>query len=154
MVQDIKETTELIIKNLGVLEVSVNVSQNNDTILINIESPEEHSLIGRDNDRFDALSHIVKRIVAKKHGEDTKVVLDVNGVLRKRDEHLKHKASMMAERARAFKINVELDPMSSYERMIVHSHLEGAPNIKTESIGEGKDRRLVIKYIGGTSDTI
>jgi predicted RNA-binding protein Jag len=58
----------------------------------------------------------------------------------------------MSDRAKSFKIDVELDPMSSYERMIVHSYLEGVPEIKTESIGEGSSRRVVIKYIGAVSN--
>ncbi len=61
---------------------------------------------------------------------------------------------MLAKRARSFKIDVEMDPMTSYERMLVHSHLEGRPNIKTESIGEGKERRLVIKFVEDGDESV
>ena len=53
---------------------------------------------------------------------------------------------MMAERARAFQYDVELTPMSAYERLIIHMTLADAPNVKTESLGEGRNRRVVIKY--------
>ena len=54
---------------------------------------------------------------------------------------------MMAERARYFKNDIEIDPMPSYERRIIHMFLEGANDIKTESEGYGPTRRVVIKYI-------
>ena len=56
---------------------------------------------------------------------------------------------MMAERARSFQYDVELSPMSSYERLIIHTTLSDAPNVKTESQGEGRNRRVVIKYAAG-----
>jgi spoIIIJ-associated protein len=57
------------------------------------------------------------------------------------------KAVMMAERARSFRYDVELSPMSAYERLIVHSALSSEPHVKTESQGEGRGRRVVIKYV-------
>ena len=54
----------------------------------------------------------------------------------------------MSERARYFKSNVEVDPMSSFERRIVHEFLATASDLKTESIGFGPSRRVVIKYVG------
>ncbi len=144
---DIKLITKSLIDTLGVLEATIDVLEKNGAYVVNIESPEEHSLIGRENEKFEAFSHLIKRMVAKKHGEEMRVIVDINGMRARNDEQIKNKASMMAERARAFKMNVELDPMTSYERMLVHSHLEKEPNIKTESVGEGRERRLVIKFI-------
>ena len=53
---------------------------------------------------------------------------------------------MMAERARSLQYDVELTPMSAYERLIVHTTLQNEPHVKTESQGEGYGRRIVIKY--------
>ena len=53
---------------------------------------------------------------------------------------------MMAERARFFKKDTELEPMRAFDRKIVHTFLEGRPNVKTESIGLGSTRRIVVKY--------
>jgi len=143
----IKEITKSLIDTLGVLEAQIEVLETSGGFVVNIKSPEEYSLIGRENEKFEAFSHLVKRMVAKKHGEEVRIIVDINGVRAQNDEHLKNKAGMLAERARSFKIDVEMDPMTSYERMLVHSHLEGRPNIKTESIGEGRDRRLVIRFV-------
>ena len=70
--------------------------------------------------------------------------------------HLKHvktlegQAKMLAERARTFKYDVEMSPMSSYDRLIVHSSLQGSPDVATQSSGEGSLRHIVIKYIGAS----
>ena len=63
-------------------------------------------------------------------------------------ERLKLKAKILANRARDMKANIEMDPMSSYERLIVHGILTNEPSVKTESTGEGRNRRIVIKYTG------
>ena len=55
---------------------------------------------------------------------------------------------MMSERARYFKSNIEVDPMSAFERRVVHEFLSNATDLKTESVGFGPTRRVVIKYIG------
>ena len=73
-------------------------------------------------------------------------LVDVNDYRVKQIKDLQAKALMMAERARSFQYDVELTPMSSYERLIVHTTLQDAPNVKTESQGEGRNRRVVIKY--------
>jgi len=84
-----------------------------------------------------------------KEGEERiSFFIDVNGYQKKRFENLKNIAHMMAERARYFKSNIEIDPMPAYERRIIHLFLEKNKDIKTESEGFGKDRRVVIKYIG------
>ena len=52
----------------------------------------------------------------------------------------------MAERSKFFKSNIELDPMSAGNRRIVHEYLAGRPNIKTNSVGDGLNRRVIIEY--------
>lgn len=143
----IKEITKSLLHNLGVEGAVFEVLEENGVWKIHIESTDEAALVGQDGDKFDALSHLLKRMITKELGEEAKIVVDVNKIRAKKENELKVKAGIIADRARAFKINVEMDPMSSYERMVVHSHLEGAANIKTESIGEGRNRRLVIKFV-------
>ena len=74
--------------------------------------------------------------------------IDVNNYQEKKNEDIKNKATMMAERARFFKNNVEMIPMNPYERMIVHSLFTASEDIETESTGKGRERRVVIKYTG------
>lgn len=153
--KQVQKTIEDILALLSVsyeLEVIFDESINTTRFLIKTGEPE--LLIGRDGMHLAALSHIIKRIADKNQGDksDNKefqpsFVVDVNNYQGKRIEDLKGKAAMLAERARYFKSNIEMDPMSPYERMIVHSIFSAVKDIKTESLGEGKSRRVVIKYI-------
>lgn len=94
--------------------------------------------------------YLLKRIFNKdsKFGEEMfKCTIDINNAQSKADEGIKMKALNAAEQARNLKTDVDMEPMSSYERMVVHSTLAGMPDISTESIGVGKERRLKVKYL-------
>ena len=115
-----------------------------------IETPDSKFMIGREGETLRSLNHIVRKIIEKDLGEDedSRLFIDVNGYQKKRYDNLKNIAHMMAERAKYFKSNIEIDPMPANERRIIHMFLENIPDIKTESEGYGPHRRVVIKYIG------
>lgn len=120
--------------------------------IFSIEAGESgRALIGQYGDTVHAIDLIVKKIVEKKQAglegaEEPLFLIDVNGYRTQKIKDIQAKALMMAERARSLQYDVELSPMSAYERLIVHTTLQDAPNIKTESQGEGRNRRVVIKY--------
>lgn len=121
--------------------------------VLSITAPDGKALIGMHGDTVHALDFLVKRIVehahAKTEGESAEeplFLVDVNDYRVRQIRDLQNKALMMAERARSFQYDVELSPMTAYERLIVHTTLQNAPNIKTESQGEGRGRRVVIRY--------
>ncbi len=127
-----------------------------------IRTDDARTLIGAHGDTVYALDFLVKKIYENRlpsvasgeggHAEDgtpertPMFLVDVNDYRTKQIKDLQAKALMMAERARSFQYDVELSPMSSYERLIIHTTLQDAPNVKTESQGEGRSRRVVIKY--------
>jgi len=113
-----------------------------------VKTKESGMLIGQTGENFSALNHLVKKLAAKKLvDENLKFSVDVNDYQESLLNRLKDKVRIMADRAVSFKNPVELDPMSSFERMLVHTILEPAPNVVTESTGFGKTRRVVIKYV-------
>jgi|SRR3989344_4827481 len=114
-----------------------------------IKTNDSALLIGTRGANLMAFNHLVKKIASagKEEDDSVKFFIDVNNYQEKLEEELKNKAKIMSDRAKSFKVDIELDPMSSYERMIIHSCLQGVPDIKTESKGEGRERRVVIKYI-------
>lgn len=94
--------------------------------------------------------YLLKRMFNKdsKFGEELfKCTIDINDAQSKSDEIIKTKALNAAEQARNLKTDVDMEPMSSYERMVVHSTLAGLTDISTESVGVGKERRLKVKYL-------
>lgn len=118
--------------------------------IFSIRTDNGRPLIGGHGDTIHALDYLVKKVLEAKHpveGERAPMFLvDVNDYRTKQIKELQTKALMMADRARSFQYDVELTPMSAYERLIVHTTLQDAPNVKTESQGEGRNRRVVIKY--------
>jgi spoIIIJ-associated protein len=126
--------------------------------VFSIESDDGRQLIGMHGDTIHAIDHIVKKIAEQRSApkerdlavgtaeREPMVLIDVNDYRGKQIKELQMKAVMMAERARSFQYDVELSPMSAYERLIIHTALQGAPHVKTESQGEGRNRRVVIKY--------
>jgi spoIIIJ-associated protein len=147
-----KALIEEFIKSLGVRYDSVDIKEDEITKkpTFIIRSADSGLLIGEEGETFYALSHLIRRIAnkGKEFEEGNDFSIDVNDFRSSIIERLKIKAGILANRARDMKSNVELEPMSSYERLIIHGTLTDQPNIKTESIGEGKNRRVVIKYIG------
>lgn len=122
--------------------------------IFSIQTDDARTLIGMHGDTVHALDTLVKKVYEKRHpapegGSEERgplFLIDVNDYRTKQIKDLQSKALMMAERARSFQYDVELSPMSGYERLIVHTTLQGAPHVKTESQGEGRNRRVVIKY--------
>ncbi len=147
MNEKIEKMVKELLEHLSVPAPSIKVEGDQGSWNISIQSQDDRPMVGRDGERFDSFSHLVKRMLVKDIGEDARVTVDVNGRLARNVEALKTKAAIIAERARSFRHDIEMEPMSSYDRMIIHTALEGMPNIKTESVGSGRDRHLVVKYV-------
>lgn len=142
--EKIKTFIETLLTKLQVPFDSVAIEGDDEQIVFQITSSDSARLIGSRGDTIRALNHIVKKAF---DSEDMRFFIDVNGYRTKKIDDLKQTARLLAERARSLKYNVEMTPMSSYERMIVHAALAEEPNIATESHGEGRDRRVVIRYV-------
>ena len=147
---------ELIEKTtINVKEIDIN-EDNSKTTWFSVEVSEPHFFINRGGEGFFALNHLVRRIIETKSpalpregfGEGQSFLIDINGFQKKRIENIHAIAHMMAERARYFKLNIEVEPMPAFERRIVHEFLSNEADLKTESTGEGLSRRVVIKYVG------
>ncbi|MBI2476340.1 MAG: hypothetical protein HYV67_03800 [Candidatus Taylorbacteria bacterium] len=148
---DAKAIMEGLLKLMNVRFESIERIENpqSNHVRFLVRTDESPLLIGQNGEHLGAFNYIVRRIAAKQAGDEApeKFFIDVNDYHDKTLEVLKAKAKVMCERARSFKVDIELDPMSAYERMLVHSFLAGSPDIKTESTGQGASRRVVIKYI-------
>lgn len=116
---------------------------------ISIKTDKPNDLIGRNGEVLSAINYLVLKILEKdiNTNEIINFILDVNGFRKKKIENIKTTAHMLAERAKYFKSNIDVDPMPAYERKIMHSYLQNIKNVKTESTGFGKGRHIVIKYI-------
>jgi predicted RNA-binding protein Jag len=130
------------------------------TTWFGVEVSQPHFFWERGGEALFAINHLARRMIEAKtpptavveggasKQEGLGILIDINGFQKKRIENIHAIAHMMAERARYFKSNIEVDPMPAFERRIVHEFLSDATDLKTESEGEGLSRRVIIKYIG------
>ncbi|MCK6462693.1 MAG: hypothetical protein L6Q29_02630 [Candidatus Pacebacteria bacterium] len=117
--------------------------------VFSIKTKESGILIGEDGKHLIALNHLVKKMAENRFKQENleklAFFLDVNNYQIKKIEEVKNMARMNAQRVRFFKKEIEMDPMSSYDRRIVHAVLGEYPDIKTESVGDEPYRRVVIR---------
>ncbi len=155
--QHIIDTLTTLLAYLGVplSGVSVETDERTKSLRFVVATPDSAILIGEHGARLLALNHLVKRM-AERALKDSQVsfFVDVNDYQKKRVDDIRAKAHMLAERARYFKSSVEMDPMSSYERMIVHAEFTDTGDIATESTGYGKDRRVIIRFTESKDPTV
>jgi spoIIIJ-associated protein len=152
----IKELTEKTTVKVNQISITEDGPKN---IRVSLEVNEPHFFISREGEGLQALNHLVHRIMEAKMFSpknlisteatpQSSIIVDINDFQKKHIESIRAVAHMMSERARYFKSNIEVDPMSAFERRIVHEFLSEATDLKTESVGFGPSRRVVIKYIG------
>jgi spoIIIJ-associated protein len=149
----IRELIEKTMVKLNEISITEDGPKN---MWISVEVNEPHFFVSRDGEGLHALNHLVHRIIEAKTSpipeigaqKNLGIIIDINGFQKKHIENVRAVAHMMSERARYFKSNIEVDPMSAFERRIIHEFLSDANDLKTESIGTGRARRVVIKYIG------
>lgn len=102
-------------------------------------------LIGERGNNLAALEYLLKRVIRKQTGSDVKFTLDVNDYRMKRLEDLKQDVKNASRHVLVYHREMPLRPMSAFERRIVHLLLAEYPDITTESVGQGEERRVVIK---------
>ncbi|HEC32809.1 MAG TPA: hypothetical protein ENI63_00935 [Candidatus Kaiserbacteria bacterium] len=149
---DTKEKITDEIKNfldrLSISVDSIEIKEHKLHPIFSIQTKDSALLIGNQGETLQALNHIIKKIIVQNDLEDVRFLVDVNGYQEHRLKELEKQAELLADRARAFKHDVELDPMNAYDRMVVHSLFTNDPHIETSSFGEGRFRRVVLRYSG------
>lgn len=147
----IQNTVRTLIDFLGVSVDSLEVRSGHRTV-VSITSQDSKILIGPHGEHLQALTLLARKLVERAHGEDSSnFLIDVNNYHEDRLEKVRQNARILAQRARLFKHDVELEPMSSYERLVIHELFAEDPEIKTESAGEGKFRHIVLRYQSPTT---
>ena len=127
------------------LEATVDVEESDEEIRATVNGPDLGVLIGRHGSTIDSLQDIVSRGAYPGRPESRKrVVVDAAGYREKREATLKREADRAVADALDFGRPVELEPMSSHERKVVHNYLAERADVETHSEGDEPDRRLVV----------
>lgn len=122
-----------------------NMFYKNEYLNIIIEGENVNHLIGYRGETLNALQTIISSYVSSTLHSRVKVVIDINNYKEKRRVVLEDLAVKMANKAIKTKRNVTLEPMQPYERKIIHSKLQNNSKVRTHSIGENQNRRIVIE---------
>ena len=137
-----------VISDIGLSAEASLYSCEDGTRRIIIEGEDASTLIGHHGDTLDALQYLANLASARKNinGERDKsrVTIDIEGYRAKREETLRALARRMAAKALRNKRSVMLEPMSAYERRIIHSEIQNIEGVETESKGSDNNRKIVI----------
>jgi spoIIIJ-associated protein len=114
------------------------------SIGLNIEGEDLGILIGRRGQTMVSLQHIVRLIMSRKMDVRIPIVLDVEGYKQRRCEGLRTLARKLADQVRTRRVPFSMEPMTAFERRVIHLALADHPDVTTESTGEGETRKVVI----------
>jgi spoIIIJ-associated protein len=149
--EKIKKIIEKMFEIMGLEAKEIDIkkdslSKDKEVMNINIDMDvRDADIFMRDEaEGLNALQHLT-RLLFSKEGTGTFLSLDINGHKEKRKNELNDLATEIAKKVRRTKESVTLEPMSAYERRIIHLKLAEQPDIVTESIGEEPERRLVVR---------
>ncbi len=158
--EDIKNVIKELIEKTKVQVADITIIEDKgNTTWFSVEVNEPHFFTQHEGEALQALNHLIRRIIEVNEPNpsvaentnkkrDTSILVDINGFQKRKVESIRTIAHMMAERARYFKANVEVDPMPAFDRRIIHEFLSEMSDLKTESAGFGPTRHVVIKYVG------
>jgi len=139
-----KATLEKVLELLG-FQATVEEQQIEDGLLLDIKSEDSGRLIGRQGQTLADLQYIVNRMLFQQDQNAPRVTVDVGGYRTQAREALIQKAKEAAEKVRRHGDIVELEPLNSFERRIVHQTIKDDPDIETHSVEvEGTDKKAIL----------
>ncbi len=113
--------------------------------IVDISSSDTGIVIGKRGNTLDAIQYLLSLVINKDREDYIKVIVDVKGYRKRREDTLIKLANKMAQKAKYSNRPVKLEPMNPYERRIIHSALQHVDGIDTHSEGEDPYRRVVIQ---------
>jgi spoIIIJ-associated protein len=129
---------------MGVEGASFTAVQKGEATIVKVEGDNLGALIGRRGETMESLSYLASLVANRMEGDYIKLGLDVAGYRGKREQDLTVLAQRIGEKVRRSGRAFAMEPMNPYERRIIHSAITGMEGLRSESKGEGKDRRVVI----------
>ena len=123
---------------------AVDEDGNASSVGLNIEGEDLGILIGRRGQTMASLQHVVRLIMAHQMQVRIPIVLDVEGYKKRRCEGLRALAMRLAEQVKTREMPFTMEPMSAFERRVIHLALADHPDVATESTGFGETRKVVI----------
>ena len=141
--QQAAEFLENVFEMTG-LQLRVTVKQGITGEVLDIEGHDAELLQSQTGELLEALQHLINQVFGRNLSAGERLVCDVHGFRATREAELQAMANLAASRVRQTGVAFTFEPMSANERRIIHLTLADSPDLFTESIGEGSDRKLRI----------
>ena len=139
-----KETLETILTSLG-FPATVEEHKLEEGVLLDVKTDDAGRLIGRQGQTLSDLQYITNRLLFQQDATAPKVMVDVGGYRAQAREALVKKAKDAAEKVRRWGDTVELEPMSAFDRRVVHQALKDDPDVETHSVEvDGTDKKAIL----------
>ena len=133
-----------VIALMGVENVTFSAVQKGEATIIRLDGEKLGALIGRRGETMESLSYLASLVANRLEGDYIKLGLDVAGYRDKRENDLTVLAQRIGNKVRKTDRSFAMEPMNPYERRIIHSAIGKMEGVRSESKGEGRDRRVVI----------
>ena len=133
-----------VIEKMGVQDVKFSAVQKGEATIIRLDGEKMGALIGRRGETMESLSYLASLVANRLEGDYIKLGLDVAGYRDKRESDLTALAQRIGAKVRRTGRSFAMEPMNPYERRIIHSAIGKMEGVRSESKGEGHDRRVVI----------
>ena len=133
-----------VITLMGVENVTFSAVQKGEATIIRLDGEHLGALIGRRGETMESLSYLASLVANRLEGDYIKLGLDVAGYRDKRENDLTVLAQRIGNKVRKTGRSFAMEPMNPYERRIIHSAIGKMEGVRSESKGEGRDRRVVI----------
>ena len=133
-----------VIALMGVENVTFSAVQKGEATIIRLDGEKLGALIGRRGETMESLSYLASLVANRLEGDYIKLGLDVAGYRDKRESDLTALAQRIGAKVRKTGRSFAMEPMNPYERRIIHSAIGKMEGVRSESKGEGRDRRVVV----------
>lgn len=124
--------------------ITYDIKEEDSVIKVNINGEETGYLIGYRGEVLNSLQTIISNIASKTSKEKVRVILNIGGFREKREKDLQNLAEKIASTVIKTRKPVTLEPMTAYERKIIHTKLQENDKVKTHSVGEEPYRKVVV----------
>ncbi|HTY87711.1 MAG TPA: R3H domain-containing nucleic acid-binding protein [Candidatus Acidoferrum sp.] len=139
-----KATLEKILESLG-FPATVEEHKLEEGIFLDVKTDDAGRLIGRQGQTLADLQYVTNRLLFQQDANAPKVTVDVGGYRAQAREALVKKAKDAAEKVRRWGDTVELEPMTSFDRRVVHQAIKDDPDVETHSVEvDGTDKKAIL----------
>lgn len=144
-IEKVKNILKDIFEITGESNIKYDVKLFENQILVEINGDNVSHLIGYKGKTIESIQSILNSMLQREDEEYGKVFLEINGYKKQKEEKLRRLANKMADNVIKFRKPIKLEPMSAYERLIIHNEISKRTDVETESFGEEPRRRVMIR---------